>query len=394
MNVLGLMSGTSADGIDAALCEITGAPPHLNARIIAAETFPYAADTRTRILEMVQPGVSRVDELSVLNFDLAEEFAKAALHIMAQAGLSPAQVDLISSHGQTVWHNVTESGAVNATLQIGEAAVIAERTGVTTISNFRPRDVAAGGQGAPMVAYVDWLLLRHTTEWRAIQNIGGTANVTLLPPQSDANSQPLAFDTGPGNVLIDAAITRLTNGEQHYDADGAMAARGKVDAAWLTEMLMQAYFHRRPPKTTGRELFGTQMALSFLAEGRSRGLAAEDIIATITALTAHSIADAVKRYAPQPIADVIVGGGGRLNSTLMRMLHKQLDPIQLLTHEDIGLSSKHKEALAFAVLAYETWHNRIGTMPALTGARHASVLGQITPGANYIQLIQQTWDNT
>ncbi len=385
------MSGTSADGIDAALCEITGAPPRVQAEIIAAETLAFAPETRSRILESVQPGVSGVNDIAALNFDLADEFARAALKVIERAGLQPTDVDLLSSHGQTVWHNVTAEGRVNATLQITEGTVLAERTGITTVNNFRTRDVAAGGQGAPLIGYVDWLLLRHENHWRGVQNIGGTANVTMLPPMSAEAQEPLAFDTGPGNVLIDTAINRLTNGEMLFDKDGMMAAHGRVDHDWLHEIMLHPYFQRQPPKTTGREMFGTQMAFSLLAEGRTRGLSSEDMIATITAVTARSIADAVRRFAPEPLTDLIVGGGGCLNNTLVEMLREHIAPTTLLTHEDIGLSSRHKEALAFAVLAYETWHNRPSTMPSLTGARHASVLGQIIPGNNYSSLIKQTW---
>lgn len=392
MKVVGMISGTSADGIDAALCEITGAPPALEARILHAITHPYPDGLQARVLDASQPGRAGADELCALNAALGEQFARAALAVIASAGRTPDQIDLIGSHGQTVWHAVEPDGRVSATLQITEASVLAERTGITTISNFRPRDVAAGGQGAPLTAYADWLLLRHPTVWRAVQNIGGIGNVTFLPPLADAVNPPLAFDTGPGNALIDGAVAIFTNGRAAYDRDGALARQGMVDEGWLRVLLSHPYYERRPPKTTGRELFGAAEAARLAAEGRARGLDDGSIAATLTALTAASIADAYRRFAPAPPAEVFLGGGGRFNPVLVERLRAELPGSRLLAHEDIGLSSKHKEALVFALLAYESWHARPGTLPALTGAAHPVVLGQITPGQNYAALLRETWN--
>lgn len=391
MRVIGLISGTSADAVDAAICEIAGAPPHLSARIVQAITFPYPEGFQARILEACLPDRSRVDRLCQLNADLGEHFAAAAQAVIRSAGLTAAEIDLIGSHGQTVWHMVQPDGTATATLQITEAAIIAERTGITTISNFRPRDIAAGGQGAPLTSYADWLLLRHAEHWRAIQNIGGIGNVTFLPPQADSCSAPLAFDTGPGNALIDGVTTLITGGARAYDRDGQIAAQGRVDGDWLAALLKHPYYQRRPPKTTGRELFGAEMAAELLTEGRARGLRDADVVATLTALTAASIADAYARFAPAPPAEVILGGGGARNPELVRMLRARLAPAAVLTHEAVGVDSDNKEALVFALLAHETWHARPGTHPALTGARHASVLGQITPGQNYAELLRRTW---
>ncbi|MBZ0319195.1 MAG: anhydro-N-acetylmuramic acid kinase [Anaerolineae bacterium] len=391
MRIIGLMSGTSADGIDAALCEIEGQPPQLRVKILAALTLDYQPDQRQRILDACQPATGHVDTLCRLNFDLGEWFAQAVLKLVTQAGLTPADIDLIASHGQTVWHQVESDGHVSATLQIGEASVIAERTGITTLHNFRPRDVTAGGQGAPLTGYADWLLLRHPEHWRAVQNIGGMGNVTFLPPLCDENSLPLAFDTGPGNVLIDIATTVLTDGAQTYDRDGALAAKGQIDEGWLAELMTHSYFERRPPKTTGRELFGSAMAQQLVRVGQTRGLNREAIIVTLTALTASSIADAYRLFAPHPPAEVILGGGGQHNRTLVAYLQNFMPNTKILRHEDIGLSSDFKEALVFAILAYETWHNRPGNMPALTGASHPAILGQITPGRKYATLVQRTW---
>lgn len=391
MRIIGLMSGTSADGIDAALCEITGAPPNISAQVIRALTFPYPEGFQKWILDCCEPDLTGGDEICRLNFELGVLFAQAALQLIEAAELTPADVDLIGSHGQTIWHHVDHRGSVHSTLQITEAAVIAQQTGITTISNFRPRDVAAGGQGAPLTAYVDWLLLRHPDYWRAVQNIGGIANVTFLPPLSDTESQPLAFDTGPGNALIDAAMSILTDGRRPYDRDGTMAHLGKVDETWLKQRMIHPFFQRKPPRTTGREIFGRQMATTLVTQAQRRQMSQQDILASITAFTAHSIAQAYKRFAPAPVEQVIIGGGGRHNRTLMRMLREELAPAQVVTHEDIGIDSDTKEALAFALLAHETWHNRPGNHPALTGAKQPVVMGQITPGDNFAALIKQTW---
>lgn len=391
MRIVGLMSGTSADAIDAALCEIEGTPPQLSARIVHAVTFPYPDGFQTRILDACLPEKSRVDSLCQMNFDMGELFAAATLRVIEEARLSPQDVDLIGSHGQTVWHMVQPDGRVSATLQITEAAILAERTGITTISNFRPRDVAVGGQGAPLTGYCDWLLLRHPTVWRAIQNIGGMGNVTFLPPLSDTKSGPMAFDTGPGNALIDAAVTLLTEGRRSYDEDGAMAQQGQIDEDWLQTLSVHPYYDVRPPKTTGRELFGAGMAAEMVKEGQARGLDNHSILATITAVTAASIADAYQRYAPGPVKEVILGGGGTRNRTLVGLLGSLLPGVAVMSHEDAGLDSDNKEALVFALLAHETWHARPGNLPSLTGAARPVVLGQITPGANYAELIHQTW---
>ncbi len=391
MKIVGLMSGTSGDGIDTALFEISGQPPQLDARMLAGETLSYDDPFRQRILTACSPGDSRVDAICQLNADIGERFAEAALYIIQKAGFSPEDVDLIGSHGQTIWHQVAADGTVTATLQIGEAAVIAERTGITTISNFRPRDVAVGGQGAPLTGYADWLLLRHPDHWRAVQNIGGMGNVTFLPPLSDTTSTPLAFDTGPGNALIDAAVYKLSNGRMTYDEDGSMAQRGKLDEEWLEVLLQNPFFQRQPPKTTGRELFGTDMARQLVAEGEQRHLTPESIVATITALTAQSIADSYRHFAPHPVEEIILGGGGRHNPALVAMIQNFTGGARVITHEDIGLDSDFKEALVFALLAHETWHNRSGTHPALTGAKLPVVLGQITSGQNYTRLLRQTW---
>lgn len=387
MYIIGLMSGTSADGVDAAVCQITGEPGTMQARVVHGETTPYDAVTRQAILDNCDPTTSRVDAIARLNTSLAETFAQAASQVVAGAGMSLTEIDLIGSHGQTLWHNVREDGTVDASFQVGEGAVIAERTGVTTINNFRARDIAAGGQGAPLTTYVDWLLLRHETHWRAVQNIGGMGNVTFLPPLSKPDAAPVGFDTGPGNALLDAAVYHFTDGAQTYDHDGKLAKQGRIDEAWLADMLAHPYYQRDFPKTTGRELFGTAAAQRLIAEGRARSLTDVEIITTLTALTATNITDAYERFAPAPIAEVILGGGGANNPVMVSLLRGLLPGVTVRKHEDLGISSDFKEALVFAVLAYETWHGRPGALPSLTGAAYPTVLGQIIPGANYEALL-------
>ncbi len=391
MIILGLMSGTSADGVDVAICDIKGAPGKLSAELLLGATSPYDPDMRRRILHCCDPIASSVAEIAALNVDLAEVFANAALETVRQAGMSAAQIDLIGSHGQTLWHNVTPTGEVSASLQIVEAAVLAERTGVTTIGNFRARDIAVGGQGAPLTSYVDWLLLRHPAHWRAIQNIGGMGNVTFLPPLADNSSAPIAFDTGPGNALLDIAAAEFSGGALTYDRDGQLARQGRVNEAWLDELLSHPYYAHNYPKSTGRETFGTAAALRLLDEAREHGLSQNEIIATLTALTATNIADAYQRFAPAAVREVILGGGGRHNPVIVGMLRELLAPAKVLAHEDVGMDSDYKEALVFAVLAHETWHGRAATLPALTGADKSSILGQITPGKDYADLLQRTW---
>ena len=379
MIIIGLISGTSADGIDAAVVEIngdsSGAPPSLDWRLLAFTEFPYPPDLRARLFAAFDPAQSTVDKLCALNFALGHAFADAALAAIEAANLTAEQVDLIGSHGQTVWH--IPDGPDASTLQLGEAAVIAERTGITTISNFRTRDMAAGGQGAPLVPFLDKLLLTHATRTRAAQNLGGIGNVTFLPPDS-SDEQPFAFDTGPSNVLIDAALSRLTDGAQTYDRDGALAAQGRPAADLVERWLADPYFQQPPPKTTGREYFGPAYEERLAAEATH--LSREDYVATLTAFTAQSIARAYRDFLPQQPDQVIASGGGVRNPTLLHFLRDALHPAELLTSDELGLDSAAKEAIAFAVFAHETWHGRPSNLPAATGASRAVVMGSITPG--------------
>ena len=382
MNVVGLMSGTSADGIDAVVVSLRGAPPRLEWKLLAHASMPFATALRERIFAAFCPETGTVDRLCRLNFDLGVTFADAARAAIAAAHLTPEDIALIGSHGQTIWHEPPTADQPGATLQIGSSAVIAERTGITTISNLRARDVAAGGHGAPLVSFLDWLFFRHPTRTRAIQNIGGIGNVTFLPPLTSSRDA-IAFDTGPGNMLIDYCATRASAGAQSYDRAGAMAARGRVSQPLLDELMAHPYFRLPPPKTTGRELFGAQFGAQLWERGMPMNLTDADLVATATAFTAESIARAYRDFAPAPIDEVYLAGGGALNPTLVAMIRARLSPTEVHQHEELGLPASAKEAVLFAVLAYETYHGRTGNLPSCTGAQRAVIMGDITPGRNF-----------
>lgn len=377
MIVVGLMSGTSADGTDAAVVRLDGAPPALDWQVLGHTHIEHPAGLREEIFACFRPATGSVDRLCRLNFALGRAFGAAALVAIAEVGLEPSDADLIGSHGQTLWH--FPSGCDASTLQLGEPAVIAEMTGLPVVANFRTRDVAAGGQGAPLVAYVDRLLLTHPTRTRAAQNIGGIANVTYLPALARTDQVPFAFDTGPGNMLIDDAAGRASGGVLHFDRDGALAARGRVDEDLLGELLADAYFAQPPPKTTGRERFGEQLGVEIWRRALASGTEVSDVVATVTALTAESIARAYRDFLPEMPDQVIASGGGTRNPTLMAMLRERLPGVDVVTSDLVGLDPEAKEAVAFAVLAYETWHHRPANMPAATGADHPVILGSITP---------------
>jgi len=380
MLIVGLISGTSADGMDAALVRINGAPPTLDVRLIKHITTDYSPALREAIFAGFRPESSSVDRLSRLNRDLGLAAAEAVQRVVSDAGYTLDQIDLVGSHGQTLWYDAPAAGELGTLLTLGEPAIIAERTGITTISHFRENDMAAGGRGAPLVSYMDWLLFRHATKTRATQNIGGIGNVTALPP-INSNDAPVAFDTGPGNMIIDFCAALATNNAQTYDVDGKIAAAGRVQPDYLFEMLAHPYLHQTPPKTTGRELFGVQLGAAIWNRGRLLNISPEDIVATVTAFTAESIASAYRDFLPWPVDEVYVAGGGSKNPTLMNMIRARLDSrTQLFDHAVLGIPSVAKESVLFAMLAYETWHRRVGALPAFTGASRPAILGRITYG--------------
>jgi len=383
--VVGLMSGTSVDGIDAALVEIAGHGDAAQVRLIAFDSYPFPPELRARVFRLFNPREARVDAICQLDFLLGEVFAAAVDRLLQDAKIAHDDVDLVASAGQTIWHDpepVVEDAHVDwidhpivtrSTFAIGQSAVIAERTGITTVGDLRVRDVAAGGQGAPLIAYADWVLLRDAARGRAVQNIGGIGNVTYLPPGARPEDV-VAFDTGPGNMVIDALTEVATEGKLKFDRGGVIAASGRVDEALLAAWMDDPYFARKPPKTTGREHFGVQFARRILKE--SQGVPIEDLIATATALTAESIARAYRDFLG-PIDDVIVGGGGAMNATLMAMLATRLPGHRLMSHEDLGIDSKAKEAIALAIIANDAVAGLNTNIPGATGGR-PTVLGKIS----------------
>lgn len=389
--VVGLMSGTSVDAIDAALVRIAPGEHAERRRIevLATRETPFEPALRQAIFDLFPPNTGTIARLAQLDVLIGEAFAAATLALLTEAGVAPEAVALIGSHGQTVYHathppaSTDPLPAVPVTVQIGAGATIAARTGITTVYDFRSADLALGGEGAPLVPYVDYLLLGDE-ESLALQNIGGIGNVTILRRGAGVAGIS-AFDTGPGNMLIDALAIAASAGQQQYDADGMLAAQGTVIPALLDDAMEDPFFARQPPKSTGREEFGTAYAAEFRAKGLSLGLSDTDLLATATALTARSIADAYRRFVLPTISldAVLLCGGGARNPTLRRMLAAELAPLSVGTVEERGLPSDAKEALAFAVLAYETAYGRPGTLPATTGTTRPAILGAIAPGRGF-----------
>jgi len=372
--VAGLMSGTSLDGIDVALVKITDSGIDTQVEQVAFKTIAYLPDVRQAILAACQPEASSVSSICSLNFILGQLFADAVCHVCQENDIDIKELDLIGSHGQTIWHQPGIS-----TLQIGEAAVIAAQTGAVVVADFRVRDVAVGGQGAPLVPYTEYLLYRHPVKTRLLQNIGGIANVTVLP-KGCSPEDIIAFDTGPGNMMIDACVHRLTNELQQYDNNGEIAARGTVFRPMLSELMAHPFFKQPPPRTTGREVFGNTYTNELVTKYLAHGINPDDIVSTLTFFTAASIADSYRRFIlpQQTIDEVIIGGGGSHNPTLLAMLRRELPSIPIYTQEYLGFSSDAKEAVAFAILANETISGRTNNLPAVTGAKTPVIMGKIS----------------
>jgi anhydro-N-acetylmuramic acid kinase len=400
LRVAGLMSGTSADGVDAAIVDIRGR----EVRVLAFETYPYRAALQREILRLCRPESARVDEICHYNVVLGEVFAEAVIKLCRKSAIRVDSLDLIGSHGQTIFHNPKggryAGRVVRSTLQIGEPSVIAQRTGITTVADFRPRDMAAGGEGAPLVPYADHILFGDERLCRAVQNIGGIANVTFLPARrvcrahllsqkhypkgkvctAHPTGDILAFDTGPGNMVIDGVMRLITKGGRRYDRGGAMAAKGTVHEKLLAAMLRHPFLRRRPPKSTGREQFGQQYCEWLYDTGRKEGLMPEDVAATATAFTAASIASAYRKFLPRMPEEMILCGGGTRNATLVRMLQQRLAGVRIRTTDEFGIDVDAKEAVSFAILAYATIQGVPNNVPRATGASEPVVLGKIVPG--------------
>ncbi len=367
------------DGVDAALVRLSGPASRPRVRLLAFLTIPYAPELRRRLLEVAAGQATSAGELSQLNFLLGDLFADAALRVCRRGRVSPQTLSVIGSHGQTIYHQGLPSRLsgrpISSTLQIAEPSAIAERTGVPVVADFRTADIAAGGEGAPLVPMVDYLVLRHPRLGTVALNIGGIANLTVIP----AHARPrdvFGFDTGPGNMVIDSLMQRFTRGRKNYDAGGRWAARGKVIEPLLAEPLRLPFFRRRPPKSAGREQFGSTFAKRYFLRRRARF---HDLLRTATELTARSIADALTRFVfPRvKVHRLIVSGGGAHNRLLMGRLSELLPKLSVQLSDEYGLPADAKEAIAFAVLADRTRHGLAGNLPSVTGARRAVLLGKV-----------------
>ncbi|MEZ5352120.1 MAG: anhydro-N-acetylmuramic acid kinase [Bryobacteraceae bacterium] len=370
MRVAGIMSGTSLDGIDVAIVDI-GA----RIRTVAYGTTPYTPSVRRAILAVSNRACHTAD-VSRLNFLLPELYAEALGKLCRTNGVDPASVELIGCHGQTIFHE-SEGGAVAgrrvaSTLQIGDGSVLAERTGIAVVSDFRPRDMAAGGKGAPLVPFVDQLLFRHRTRRRVALNIGGIANITVLPAASEPG-EVVAFDTGPGNMVMDQLVAQATQGRARFDRNGARAARGAPIAALLEQLLRDPYYAAPPPKTAGREQYGD----AFLQRLLATGAPIDDLIASATAFTALTIVRGIRLIGADP-AELIAAGGGVHNPRIMGLLAAYLPGVRVTTTDEFGIDPDAKEAIAFAILAHRTWRRKHGNLPSATGARHPVILGKIS----------------
>ena len=369
--VVGLMSGTSLDGISAAVARFRDASDgRIDVDLLAFNSRSYTPAERARLGRAL--GGSTPDEYCRLNFDLGGWLADAAIAVMAEAGVAREDISAIASHGQTIWH---EPG--HSTWQSGEAAVIAERTGIDVVSDFRVRDVAAGGQGAPLVPIADAMLFSSPTQWRGLQNLGGIGNITVVPPHGQIEGVR-AFDTGPGAGVIDR-VTRSLRPELPYDVDGKLAMAGRANMQIVSELLSAPYFAASPPKSTGPELFNDDYVKDLITRARSAGASDEDIVATAVQLTAESIGDAYRRFIPEPIGEVLVSGGGAKNPALFAAIVRSAAPVKVRHFDEVFFDGEAKEAVAFALLGYLHVNKRPGNVPSATGARGLRVLGKRTP---------------
>jgi anhydro-N-acetylmuramic acid kinase len=382
--IVGLMTGTSADGIDAALVRFTGCGLDSSHDIVAYRETPMEMALRREILDVAMAAELPPERLMRLDAALGERYAAAVFELLASARVDRDAIDAIGSHGQTVRHIPRHSGDGQAlTLQLGSASVLAERTGISVVSDFRTRDTAAGGEGAPLVPLADWWLFHSAEESRVLLNLGGMANVTYLPRAGDLGSV-VAFDTGPGNAVLDALVQLRTAGAQSHDADGAAAARGEPNDALLSELLEDPFFALPPPRSTGRETFGERYAVTLRDLCLAMSLSEDDVLATAVELTAASIANAVQRFlVPRGGVDAVyVSGGGVRNPTLMHAIERRLGTLPLRPVVELGVEPASKEALAFAFLAHQTLCGLPGNIPGATGAGHPVVLGHVTPGSS------------
>jgi anhydro-N-acetylmuramic acid kinase len=386
MLVLGMMSGTSADGIDVALVRLSGESPSLSVKLEGYHHVAYPARVREAILRLANGAPTTTAEISQLNFLLGEEFARAAIAACKRWRVPLRKISLIGSHGQTVYHQGAASpfldrSRVASTLQIGEPSVIAGRTGIDTIGDFRPADMAVGGQGAPLVPFVDYLLYRHPKRGRVALNIGGIANLTGIPGGARPKDV-IAFDTGPGNMIVDALVEQLTRGRERFDKNAEMALRGWMIPTLLNELMEHPYFAKEPPKTAGREEFGRAFADSLLVWGKKHRARPDDLVRTATIFTSLSIANALQKFISphMQVDELIVSGGGAQNPLMMVYLAAILPGFAIVSSSRFGIPPQAKEALAFAILAYEACYGHANNLPSATGASRPAVLGKLVHG--------------
>ncbi|MFV1952031.1 MAG: anhydro-N-acetylmuramic acid kinase [Nitrospinota bacterium] len=382
--VVGLMSGTSADGVDAALVEIRGCGLETRINLLAFEIYPFPKNIRKSIFKASNISSSTIDLISGLNFYLGEIFARATIDIAKKGDVDISNLDLIGSHGQTIYHNSDPNNdphyGIASTLQIGEPSIIAERTGVTTVADFRPRDMAAGGIGAPLSPYVHFLLFRDIYHTRVIHNIGGISNLTMIPGGGDM-SKVMAFDTGPGNMVIDGVTSIMTNGEKGWDENGILASRGKIDKELLSVLMKHPFLTKPPSKSTGREDFGEDYVRDVVRIGKDKDVYGDDLISTVTAFTAESILLNYRLFIlpEHGPAEIVFCGGGTKNPVLMDMLKDGLKPIPIKETDDYNIPSDAVEAITFAVLANEAISGIPSNIPSATGAVGKVILGKIIP---------------
>jgi anhydro-N-acetylmuramic acid kinase len=387
---IGLMSGTSHDGVSAAVVEIDERS-HPPARLIAFRTFPYPARFREELLAASANEKIGAAAISTLNFALGHEFGRAAIAIAKHAGIAMSDVSFVGSHGHTFFHlppRRATRGQLASTMQLGESAVIAAATGVPVVADFRTMDLALGGEGAPLAPLAHLWLFVEPKRGCVVQNIGGIGNATYIPPNARlGDSDLIAFDTGPGNGMIDALASRISGGRVRMDRGGRIAARAQVNEPLLAKLMENPYLKRRPPKSTGREEFGPQLIDRIVADARRMRIVDHDLVATVTAFTARSIADACYRFIiPRgPVDQLIVTGGGAKNATLMRMLAAELPKVEVIAAAEVSVDGDALEAVAFAILGYQMLRGRQGNIPAVTGARVPAVLGKLTMPPQPIQ---------
>ncbi|MCX8169433.1 MAG: anhydro-N-acetylmuramic acid kinase [Candidatus Methanomethylicia archaeon] len=377
---LGVMSGTSIDGVSIAIAEIRGSWINTKFKIIYNNTYPYDDSIRMEIFKLINPKTGNVKKICQWNYVLGEIFVEKIFQAIKEAGLSISEIDFIASHGQTIYHNpkiVNVYGyKTRSTLQIGEPSIIAYKTRVITIADFRHKDVAAGGQGAPISAYVDYIIFRSTEVSRAIQNIGGIANVTYIPRNAELNDV-IAFDVGPGNMIIDSLVREMSNGKMNMDLNGEIAARGEINNELLNYMMKHPYLKMKPPKTTGREDFGEKYVKKIIKKVKELNLCWEDTIATATYYTAKNIIESYIKYLPGKVDEMIIGGGGSRNKTLLKMIKELNQNIKVSLHEDYGIPSQAKEPLLMIILANETINGIPNNIPSATGAKERIIMGKI-----------------